>query len=86
MNKQYTFSLPPEVGVIIDRLPKTQKSAFIAEAVVLTEKFQSQKKVLSLLDSIKPISGASSKSSVELVNEARNARSDQLISNFSANG
>lgn len=82
MNKQYTFSLPPEVGVIIDSLPKTKKSEYVAEALMLKEKFKAQQKVLSLLDSIKPSEGISDKSSVELVQEARAARSDQLIANF----
>ena len=82
MNKQYTFSLPPEVGLIIDKLPKTKKSEYVTEALMLKEKFKAQQKVLSLLDRIKPSEGISDKSSVELVQEARAARSDQLVANF----
>ena len=58
-NRQYTFSLPDEVGTLIDAQPKSEKSRYVADALLLKAKFDAQKKVLALLDKIRPQKGAS---------------------------
>jgi len=80
-NRQYTFSLPDEASTLIDAQPKSAKSLYVTEALLLKAKFDAQEKVLTLLDKIKPQVGISDKSSVELVQEGRNARAQQLIDN-----
>jgi hypothetical protein len=80
-NKQYTFSLPKEAGSLIDAQPKSVKSQYVADALLLKAKFDAQDKLLTLLDRIKPQKGVSDKSSVELIQEARNARTQQLTDN-----
>ena len=80
-NKQYTFSLPNEASALIDAQPRSVKSRYVTEALLLKAKFDAQEKVLSLLDSIKPQKGISDKSAVELIRDARDARAQQLINN-----
>lgn len=80
-NRQYTFSLPQEAGALIDAQPKSAKSQYVANALLLKAKFDAQEKLLTLLDGIEPQKGISDKSAVALVQEARNARAKQLIDN-----
>lgn len=80
-NKQYTFSLPPEVGMVIDALPKMKKSEYVADALMLKGNFNAKKRLLTMLDNIKPRKWLSNKGSVELVQEAREIRAQQLINN-----
>ena len=80
-NKQYTFSLPSEVAALIDAQPKSAKSQYVTDALLLKAQLDAQKKVLALLDEIKPQKGASDKDSVALIQDARNIRAQQLIDN-----
>lgn len=83
MNKKYTFSLPPEVGVIIDNLSKTKKSDFVAQAILNQERTIAQKKALDVLALIKPKTWDTDRDSVQLVQEARDSRSEQILSKTS---
>ena len=78
-NKQYTFSLPSEVAALIDAQPKSAKSQYVTDALLLKAQLDARKKVLALLDGIKPQKGASDKDSVALIQDARNIRAQQLI-------
>ena len=80
-NKQYTFFLPSEVAALIDAQPKSAKSQCVTDAFLLKAQLDAQKKVLALLDEIKPQKGASDKDSVALIQDARNIRAQQLIDN-----
>ena len=79
--RQYTFSLPEHVGVLVDAQPRSTKSQYVADALLLKAKCDAQHNVLALLDEIKPKKGISDKSSVELIRDARDARARQLIDN-----
>jgi hypothetical protein len=70
-NRQYTFSLPPEVGNIIDTAPKMEKSKLVAEALLQFKKDNARQKTLDILASITPTDWDTDKSAVELVREAR---------------
>ena len=80
MNKQYTFSLPESIGQIIDALPKTKKSQYIAEAIINQEKLKAQQKALDVIDLLKPTDWDTDKDAVELVREARVKRTGQILS------
>ena len=80
-NKQYTFSLPDEAATLIDAQPKSAKSQYVADALLLKAKFDAQKKVLTMLDKLKLQKGASGKDSVALIQGTRNARAQQFIDN-----
>ena len=55
MNKQYTFSLPEEVGDIIGSLPKTEKSKYVANAIINQEKIEAKRKQTPWRDFVKQI-------------------------------
>ena len=80
-NRQYTFSLPPEAGEIVDALPKMEKSEYVAQALLHFEKEKARKKALDLIASLKPKKWDTDKDSVALVQEARIARAKQLSDN-----
>ena len=70
-NRQYTFSLPPEVGAIIDTAPKMEKSKLVAEALLQFKRGNARQKALDILASITPTDWDTDKSAVELVREVR---------------
>ena len=80
-NKQYTFSLPPEAGSIIDALPKTEKSECVAQALIQFRKEKARLKTLDILSLLQPKDWGTEKDSVILVQEAREKRANQLIDN-----
>jgi hypothetical protein len=80
-NKQYTFSLPPEAGEIIDSLPKMEKSERVAQALLHFERQQAKQKTLDVLALLKPREWETDKDAVTLVEEARAYRSANLSDN-----
>ncbi len=80
-NKQYTFSLPPEAGRVIDALPKMEKSECVAQALLLFERERAKQKTLDILKLLKPKDWGTDKDSVTLVQEARQKRAEQLTDN-----
>ena len=76
LNKQYTFSLPPEAGRIIDALPKMEKSKCVAEALIQFEKEKAKQKTLDVLALLQPKDWETEKDSVTLVDEARQQRAE----------
>ena len=81
MNKQYTFSLPEEVGQVIDALPKTEKSKFVADAVKNQVRMKAKQKALNIIDLLNPKDWETDKDAVQLVQEARTDRSEQILAN-----
>lgn len=81
-NKQYTFSLPPEAGRIIDALPKMEKSECVAQALIQFEKEKAKKKTLDILTLLQPRDWGTEKDSVTLVQEARKKRSERSSDNI----
>lgn len=53
MNKQYTFSLPMEIAKIIDAIPLSERSIYIAEAVIRFTRQQSQEKEVDVMTLLK---------------------------------
>ncbi len=80
-NKQYTFSLPPEAGKVIDALPKMEKSERVAQALLQFEKERAKQKTLDILKLLKPKDWGTDKDSVTLVQEARQKRAEHLTNN-----
>ncbi len=80
-NKQYTFSLPPEVGKIIDVLPKMEKSERVAQALLHYEREKAKQKTLDILTLLQPKDWGTDKDTVTLVQEARKKRAEQLAGN-----
>ncbi len=80
-NKQYTFSLPPEAGKVIDALPKMEKSERVAQALLQFEKERAKQKTLDILKLLKPKGWDTDKDSVTLVQEARQKRAEHLTNN-----
>jgi hypothetical protein len=85
MNKQYTFSLPSEVANIIDSLPKTEKSSYVAQAILNQEKEKARQKALDVISLLNPQSWNTKKDAVELVQETRTARAGNILSNAKNN-
>ena len=81
MNKQFTFSLPEEVAEIIDALPKTEKSNYIAQAVLNQEKEKAKQKALDVIALLHPKEWDTEKDAVELVQEARTTKANNILSN-----
>lgn len=81
MNKQYTFSLPEEVANVIDALPKTEKSKYIAQAVLNQERSKAKQKALDVIALLDPKDWGTDTDAVDLVNEMRIGRSNQILSN-----
>ena len=69
--RQYTFSLPPEVGAMIDQEPRMEKSKLVAKALLKYKKDTARQKALNILNSITPTEWETNKSAVELVREVR---------------
>jgi hypothetical protein len=80
-NKQYTFSLPPEAGRIIDALPKMEKSECVAQALMQFEKEMAKQKTLDILALLQPKDWGTEKDAVTLVQEARQKRAGHLSGN-----
>ena len=78
LNKQYTFSLPPEARRIIDALPKMEKSKCVAKALIQFEKEKAKQKTLDVLALLQPKDWGTEKDSVTLVDEARQQRAEHL--------
>ena len=81
MTKQYTFSLPPEAGAIVDQEPRMEKSKLVAKALLQYKQDTARRKALDILASITPKKWATDKDSVELVREARLKRSQDIMDN-----
>ena len=81
MNKQYTFSLPEEVAAVIDALPKTEKSKYIAQAVVNQEKLKAKQRALDVIALLKPKDWGTDKDAVDLVNDMRTGRASDILAN-----
>ena len=80
-NKQYTFSLPPEAGEIIDALPKMAKSEYVAQALLHFEQKRAKQNALDVLAVLQPKDWNTDKDAVTLIQEARQQRSQHLANN-----
>ncbi len=81
MNKQYTFSLPEEVAAVIDALPKTEKSKYIAQAVVNQEKLKAKQRALDVIALLSPKDWGTDKDAVDLVNDMRTGTASNILAN-----
>ena len=80
--KQHNISLPLKISKFIDSLPKGKKGKFIISAIEEKMQTEAQQKVREMLANLEPQVIDTDKTSVELIQEARNARSEQIINNY----
>ncbi len=81
-----TYSLPTDVCEFLDKLPRNARSKFVSQTLRREVGRRAKEKALATLDSIVPVKTDGKKSSVELVQELRNKRRQQIIDNATNNG
>ncbi len=86
MSATRSYSLPDEVVEFVDKLPKRERSKFVASTLTRAVREQSKLKALQALKSVVPVKDDDPRGSVELLEASRQARLEELVSNTSNDG